>query len=121
MAGSKTGNNIPAPGAMTSPQMPGAIPNYSTIPGHIGEATPVATSKDRPLSQYGSAEEIAGVFRKKPADQIQPADFEQADATAEEMRKVDPANLTPIRPVPGPGSNPAIVAGAATAELSSGE
>jgi hypothetical protein len=37
------------------------------------------------------------------------------------MRKVDPANLTPIRPVPGPGSNPAIVAGAATAELSSGE
>lgn len=121
MAGSKTGNNIPAPGAMTSPQAPGAIPNYTTIPGHIGETTPAATEKIRPLSQYGSAEEISSVFKKKPMDQIQPADFEQADASAEELRKIDPSNLTPIRPLPGPGSNPAIAAGGSTSELPSGE
>ena len=121
MAGAKTGNNIPAPGAMTSPQAPGAVPNYTTIAGHIGEATPPATTKVRPLSQYGTAEEIASVFKKKPMDQMLPEDFEQADASAEELRKLDPANLTPIRPLPGPGSNPAIAAGGTSSELASGE
>jgi hypothetical protein len=121
MAGAKTGKNIPAPGAMTSPQMPGATPNYTTIAGHIGEATPPASAKTRPLSQYGTAEEIAAVFKKKPMHQIQPEDFEQANASGEELRKVSPANLTPIRPLPGPGSNPAIAAGGTSNELASGE
>ncbi len=121
MAVAKSGKNLPTPGAMSSPQTPGATPNYTTIAGHIGEATPAATNKVRPLSQYGSAEELAGVYKRKPMDQIEPADFEQADASSEELRKVDPANLTPVRPLPGPGSNPAIAAGAATSELPSGE
>jgi hypothetical protein len=121
MAGSKTGNNVPAPGAMVSPHAPGATPDWTTVPTHVGEATPSAESKFRPLTQYGSAEEDVAVFRQKPADQIQPQDFEQATASPEELRKVDPRNLTPVRPYSRVGTDPAVAAGAQTRELSSGE
>jgi hypothetical protein len=121
MAGSKTGNSVPAPGAMISPQAPGAIPDWTTVPAHIGETHPPAAARYRPLTQYGSAEEIVSVFRQKSMDQIQPADFEQATASSEELRKVDPRNLTPDRPYSHVGSDPAIAAGAQTRELSSGE
>lgn len=119
MAGSKTARVIPAPGAMISPQIPGMVPDYVTIPSHVGESTPAATSKVRPLSQYGSAESLAGVFTRH-GDGITPAQFEQADASLEELRKFDPANLTPRRPRPGFGQA-ALEAGASNEALISGE
>ena len=101
--------------------MPGAIPNFTTVPLHVGEPTPAAVEKIRPLSQYGSAEEISSVFKREPMDKIQPGDFEQADASFEELRKVAPANLTPIRPLPGPGSAEEIAGGTTDPALMSGE
>jgi len=121
MAGSMTGVTIPAPGAMVSPHAPGAIPDWTTVPTHVGEPIPPAAAKIRPLSEYGSAEEISGVFHKKPMDELQAGDFEQAPATLEEMRKVDPANLPPTRPFSERGRDPEIAAGAATRQLSPGE
>jgi hypothetical protein len=104
MAGSITGNVIPAPGAMVSPQAPGMRPDRTTIPTHVDEPTPPVTVKVRPLTQYGTAEELIDAFRQKPMDQLKPSDFEQAPATAEEMRKANPLDLTPIRPLPPLGS-----------------
>jgi hypothetical protein len=74
------------------------VPDRTTIPGRIDEPTPAATSKVRPLSQYGSAEALAGVFTRHSMAEIEPGDFEQADATLEELRKAIPAQLTPVRP-----------------------
>lgn len=99
MAGPQTHNQIPAPGGMTSPQGPGMTPDRTIVPGHVGEVPPPATEKRRPLTQYGSAEEIMGVFRRKPEDELQPSDFEQAGASNEEMRSANPAWLTPVRPL----------------------
>ncbi len=119
MAGSKTARVIPAPGAMVSPQAPGMVPDWTTVPTHTGEATPAAQAKVRPLSQYGSAESLAEVFTKF-GDAIQPTDFEQADASYEEVRKQLPSNLTPRRPRP-PLGQAALEGGAVTPELTSGE
>ena len=122
MAGPITPSNVPpAPGAMTSPQVPGMVPDWTTVPTHIGEMTPGATSKARPLSQFGTAEELARVFRRIPGDQLQPADFEQAPASLEEMRKANPADLTPIRPQYRPGQEPSLPAGDSAPLLTSGE
>jgi hypothetical protein len=120
MAGSKSGRVVPAPGAMVSPQAPGMIPDRTTIPGRIDEPTPAATTKLRPLTQYGTAEELAGVFKRKPMDQLEPADFEQADASLEELRKANPAALTPLRPAGALGQRLAVEPGEETKELASG-
>jgi hypothetical protein len=121
MAGSMVGKVVPAPGAMTAPHMPGMTPDRTTVPTHVGEAVPAAGVKVRPLSQYGTAEELARVFKRKPMDELEPADFEQAPASLEEMRKAIPANLTPMRPLPAPGSTDAIEAGGNPAALTAGE
>jgi hypothetical protein len=118
MAGSKTANVTPAPGAMTSPQQPGKIPDYVNIASRVGEPTEAATSKYRPISQYGSAESLAEVFSRF-GDEITPTDFEQADASNEELRKDDPAKLTPRRPRPPLGAE--LPPGEAPRELISGE
>ena len=69
-----------------------------------------------PLSQFGTAQEIMGVYAIDPAQSGQatdPARFEQATASYEEVRKADPALLTPIRPLPGYDldATPSLVAG----------
>jgi hypothetical protein len=74
------------------------VPDRTTIPGRIDEPIPAATSKVRPLSQYGTAEEMAGVFTRKSMDELEPSDFEQANATLEELRKANPLALPPVRP-----------------------
>jgi len=99
MAGPQTRNQVPAPGGMTSPQGPGMTPNRTIVPGHVGFEHPAATDKARPLTQLGSAEEIMGVFRRKPEDELEASDFEQAGASYEEMSNADPALLTPFRPL----------------------
>ena len=91
----------PAPGARQSPQKPGMTPDYSTITGQAREVAPPATSLQRPLSQYGTAEEIMQVFTPGADGVWDKTDFEQAPASEEENRKALPTALTPIRPVPG--------------------
>jgi hypothetical protein len=98
MAGSMTGKSVPAPGAMTSPQAPGMVPDWTTVPTHVGEAPPPAATRVRPLTQYATAEELA-------------VDFEQAPASFEELRKDHPANLPPLRPGPPLGQAVPIEAG----------
>ena len=121
MAGSLTGNVTPAPGGMIAPHQPGMQPDRTRVPTHEGEPIPPAATKVRPLTQYGTAEEMLGVFKQKPMDQLEPADFEQAPASSEEMRHATPALLTPIRPGPALGRAPAIDAGETTAELIAGK
>jgi len=89
------------PGGSRSPQHPGATPDRSTIPGH--GALPVGRPGEarRPLSQYGTAQEIMRVYAPAPGEAMDPSRFEQATASYEEMRKAYPAQATPLRPGPG--------------------
>ena len=121
MAGSRSAKVTPAPGGMIAPHEPGMTPDWTRVPTHEGEPIPPAAHKIRPLTQYGTAEEMLGVFKQKPMDQLEPSDFEQAPASPEEMRHADPALLTPIRPRPAAWRTPAIGAGEATAVLAAGE
>jgi hypothetical protein len=111
----------PAPGGMIAPHQPGMQPDWTRVPTHEGEPIPPARVKVRPLTQYGTAEEMVGVFKQKPADQLEPADFEQAPASPEEMRHSDPALLTPIRPLSAAWRTPAIDAGETPPVLPGGE
>jgi hypothetical protein len=85
----------PAPGGASSPQQPGKTPDRSSIPGHFRTRVDPPTTKQRPLSQYGSAEEIMQVFKRVPEGEIVPASFEQATASYEELRKASVALLPP--------------------------
>jgi hypothetical protein len=105
----------PAPGAAVSPQHPGMTPDESAPSGYTNYTVPKATGTRRPLTQYGTAQEIMHVFTKVPEDQIQPGDFEQATASFEELRKVDSAQIPPVRPKP-----PAIATGETPEALPSG-
>jgi hypothetical protein len=87
-----------APGAAQSPQHPGMVPDRSTVPGHFSERLAPPSSVRRPLTQYGTAEEIMSVFKRVPESELTPADFEQATATAEELRKAYLNQLPPERP-----------------------
>jgi hypothetical protein len=92
------------PGAGRSPQMPGQVPDRSGVPGHGQLPVPPTAGPIRPLSQFGTAQEILGVYApdpSQPGQETDPARFEQATAAFEELRKADPALLTPIRPLPG--------------------
>jgi hypothetical protein len=101
-AGRRTGQtkSPPAPGAAASPQMPGQVPDRSTVPGHVGERVPrVVRPIRRPLTEYGTAQEIMHVF-PAPDEEPQPAEFEQATASVEELRKAYPWQLPPTGPTP---------------------
>ena len=43
------------------------------------------------------------MFTPEPGTELQPADWEQGPSSTEELRKADPALLTPIRPLGGAG------------------
>ncbi|MEA2528741.1 MAG: hypothetical protein QOG89_385 [Thermomicrobiales bacterium] len=89
-----------APGAAASPQMPGQVPDHSTVPGHFSTrvARPAGPVR-RPLTQYGTAEAIMQVL-PAPDEEPQPAEFEQATASGEELRKAYPWQLPPASPTP---------------------
>ncbi len=91
------------PGGSISPQAPGARPDRSNIPGHgqLPVPPPLAPGVRRPLTQYGTAQEIMGVYAPKPGEAMEPARFEQATASWEEVRKAYPAQLPAQRPGPG--------------------
>jgi hypothetical protein len=92
----------PAPGGSRSPQIPGQVPDRSSVPEH-GQlpVTMPAGEVRRPLVEYGSAQRIMGVYENFDGDPTDPARFEQATSSYEEMRKVDPALRTPVRPTAG--------------------
>lgn len=89
----------PAPGGSVGSKKPGMVPDQWKVPGHQNEQVPPAASKLRPLTQYATAQEFAGVFRRVPPEQMTGADFEQAGASFEEMRKAVPAEWPPERPL----------------------
>ena len=102
--GAQTGSRpkkVASPGARRSPQIPGKVPDRSTVPGHFATQVPKPATVMRPLTQYQTAQEITKRFRQYPADQITPEQFEQANASFEEIRKAHPADNPPVRPSRG--------------------
>jgi len=89
------------PGGTSSPQKPGQMPDQLDVPGQARARAPRVDRVVRPLTQAGSAQEIMGVYAPKPGAEMDPARFEQATASYEEMRKAYPAQLPPQRPAPG--------------------
>jgi hypothetical protein len=91
-----------APGAVRSPQIPGQVPDRSSVPDH--DELPVALPTEpvrRPKVEYSTAQRIMGVFSATEENATDPARFEQATASYEELRKADPALRTPMRPTGG--------------------
>jgi hypothetical protein len=92
-----------APAAMSSPQLPGMTPDQPALPGRSRGSLPPLASNRRPLSEYGSAQRLLGLFTPAPGTELQASDWEQGPSATEELRKADPALLTPIRPLAGVG------------------
>ncbi|MCD6031784.1 MAG: hypothetical protein K0S78_3966 [Thermomicrobiales bacterium] len=92
-----------APAATTSPQLPGMTPDQPALPGRSRGSLPPLASNRRPLTEYGSAQRLLGLFTPKPGTELQASDWEQGPSAMEEQRKADPALLTPIRPLGGVG------------------
>ena len=90
-----------APGAVDSPQIPGQVPDRSTIPGQFRTRVEAAPNAPRPLTEYQTAQRIMHVYAAAPGEERNPTRFEQATASFEELRKANPALLPPARPVPG--------------------
>jgi hypothetical protein len=91
-----------APGGVRSPQIPGQVPDRSSVPDHgeLPVAMPVGEVR-RPLVEYGTSQRIMSVYAKWDGDPTDPARFEQATASYEELRKTDPKLRTPVRPTAG--------------------
>ena len=93
----------PAPGAEHSPQRPGETPDAPDLIGKPrGSAQPLA-SVHRPLTEYGTAQRILGMYTFPAGTEVKPEDWEQGPSALEEQRKADPALLTPRRPLSGYG------------------
>ena len=92
-----------APGATSSPQLPGMTPDQPDLPGRARGSLPPLASNSRPLSEYGSAQRLLRLFTPEPGTELQASDWEQGPSAMEELRKADPALLTPIRPLGGIG------------------
>ena len=102
-----------APAATSSPQRPGMTPDQPALPGRSRGSLPPLASNRRPLTEYGSAQHLLGLFTPQPGTELQASDWEQGPSAMEELRKADPALLTPVRPLGGVGlgigrSEPAI-------------
>jgi hypothetical protein len=92
-----------APGAIDSPQLPGATPDNPDLPGRPRGSQRSLTSNRRPLTEYGTAQRFLRLFTPAPGTELEPADWEQGPSSQEEQRKADPALLTPPRPLGGYG------------------
>jgi hypothetical protein len=92
-----------APGATNSPQLPGATPDNPDLPGWSRGSTRPLASNRRPLTEYGSAQRLLRLFTPEPGADLTPSDWEQGPSAGEEVRKADPALLTPFRPLEGYG------------------
>jgi hypothetical protein len=92
-----------APAATSSPQRPGMTPDQPALPGRSRGSLPPLASNRRPLTEYGSAQRLLGLFTPEPGTDLRASDWEQGPSAMEELRKADPALLTPIRPLGGVG------------------
>jgi hypothetical protein len=91
-----------APGASRSPQIPGEVPDRSSVPDKgVLPVPPPAGEIRRPRSEYGTAQRIMGVYAATEGKEDDPARFEQTTASYEELRKANPALRTPVRPTAG--------------------
>ncbi len=91
-----------APGANRSPQVPGQVPDRSSVPGHGQLPVDLPTAEVvRPRSEYGTSQQIMGVYSVRDGNENDPARFEQATVSYEEIRKANPALRTPVRPAAG--------------------
>jgi hypothetical protein len=88
-----------APAATISPQRPGMTPDQPALPGRSRGSLPPLASNRRPLTEYGSAQRLLGLFTPAPGTELQASDWEQGPSAMEELRKADSALLTPIRPL----------------------
>lgn len=92
-----------APGAEHSPQRPGETPDTPDLIGKPrGSMQPLASVR-RPLTEYGTAQRILGMYTFAAGAEVKPEDWEQGPSAFEEQRKADPALLTPARPLAGYG------------------
>jgi hypothetical protein len=92
-----------APGAEHSPQRPGETPDTPDLIGKPrGSMQPLA-SVLRPLTEYGTAQHVLGMYSFAPGAEVKPEDWEQGPSAFEEQRKAHPALLTPDRPLSGYG------------------
>ena len=94
---------LQAPAATSSPQRPGMTPDQPDLPGQSRGSLRPLSSNRRPLTEYGSAQRLLGLFTPEPGTELQASDWEQGPSAMEELRKADPALLTPIRPLAGVG------------------
>lgn len=95
-------NTPMAPGGIRSPQIPGQVPDRSSVPGHAEDAIDLPTGEvRRPQSEYGTAQRIMGVYEARDGNDADPARFEQTTVSYEELRKANPALRTPVRPTAG--------------------
>ena len=89
----------PAPGGNTSPQAPGATPDFSTIPGERVNRSPRVDAIRHPAVQAGTAEGIMHFHDAAPGEESDPERFELGLTSFEEQRKSQPSLQTPVRPV----------------------
>jgi hypothetical protein len=78
-------------------------PDDPELPGFPRGSLPPLASTRRPLTEYGTAQRILHLFTPAPGETLEASDFEQGPASKEEVRKADPALLTPFRPLTGYG------------------
>jgi hypothetical protein len=92
-----------APGAVSSPQEPGQVPDRSSVPERGTLPVPVPNEPARrPLTQYGTSQEIMAVYDKEEMDPTDPRRFVQAPPSYEEQRTAFAGRLrTPMRPTAG--------------------
>lgn len=88
-----------APGAVRSPQIPGQVPDRSSVPGEGELPVPLPVGEvRRPLAEDGTSQRIMNVFAGEVDD---PARFEQATVSYEEARKGHPSLRMPTHPQAG--------------------
>jgi hypothetical protein len=92
-----------APGAASSPQMPGETPDDPDLPGRARGTLPPLRNNRRPLTEYGTAQRLLRLFTPPPGADLTATDWEQGPSAFEERRKADPALLPPFRPLEGYG------------------
>jgi hypothetical protein len=76
-------------------------PDDPDLPGKPRGSLPPLASNRRPLTEYGTAQRLLRLFTPAPGTTLEASDWEQGPAAMEEMRKADPALVTPIRPLSG--------------------
>src|SRR5829696_8137218 len=76
-----------SPAATTSPQRPGMTPDNPDLPGRPRGSLPPLMSNRRPLTEYGTAQRLSGIFTPAPGEQMQASDWEQGPSSLEELRK----------------------------------